>query len=409
MRRIQSIKIVLICFILISTVGMGFTGHNDKNINYKDIAGQISSQDIKVDGPEQVVGLNTILENRVGMKLTAYTFMAGDHKIGTIRESSQIEEIIKELKLEFSTSENSNIDVKTVEILEDLDIIKDEVLLEDMDSKEEMLNYIKIGGQELKEHIIEVGESFATIAAIYNMKIEDLAFLNPGKDGQGLKIGDKVIIKIQKPLITVVTTQEVASLKNINFVTEVKEDPNMPDTKSEVKIEGQLGEEKTITKQIKYNDKVVKNEILKQEIIKAPVNKVIIKGTKKLPKTAASGTFLMPTRGRISSPFGSRWGRMHQGIDIAKAQGADISAADGGTVIASGVQGAYGKLIIIDHGNGFKTKYAHCSSLLVGVGTKVYKGQIIAKVGSTGRSTGPHLHFEIIKNGVNLNPSSFVK
>lgn len=128
-----------------------------------------------------------------------------------------------------------------------------------------------------------------------------------------------------------------------------------------------------------------------------------------MPKTAASGSFTMPTRGRISSPFGGRWGRMHKGIDIAKSSGSDIVAADGGTIVFSGALGSYGNLIEIDHGNGYRTKYAHCSRLLVGVGTKVYKGQSIAKVGSTGRSTGPHLHFEVLKNGVNLNPSNFVR
>lgn len=93
---------------------------------------------------------------------------------------------------------------------------------------------------------------------------------------------------------------------------------------------------------------------------------------------------------------------------MAKATGSSIKAADGGTVIYSGYYGSYGYLIEIDHGGGFTTRYAHCSELLVSKGEKVYQGQVIAKVGSTGYSTGPHLHFEVRKYGTTLNPSNWI-
>jgi len=117
----------------------------------------------------------------------------------------------------------------------------------------------------------------------------------------------------------------------------------------------------------------------------------------------------MPTRGRISSRYGMRNGRMHRGLDIAAPTGTAIKAADGGKVIFTGRKGNFGNLVEIDHGNGYVTRYAHCSSINVKTGEKVYKGQVIAKVGSTGRSTGPHLHFEVLKNGRNQNPSGHVR
>lgn len=107
----------------------------------------------------------------------------------------------------------------------------------------------------------------------------------------------------------------------------------------------------------------------------------------------------------ISSPFGKRWGRMHQGIDFAAAVGAPIYASTAGTVIHSGWEPGYGKSILLDHGNGLHTLYAHCSKLLVKVGAVIPKGGLIARVGSTGHSTGPHLHFEVIVNGVRKNPA----
>lgn len=124
---------------------------------------------------------------------------------------------------------------------------------------------------------------------------------------------------------------------------------------------------------------------------------------------------LMPTSGRLTSKFGNRknpFGRgiqFHQGIDIANSKGTKIIASAKGTVTFSGRKGGYGKTIIIDHGYGYKTLYAHNSNLLVDVGDKVDKGQLIAEMGRTGRSTGNHLHFEIHKNDNPINPLDIIK
>ncbi len=117
----------------------------------------------------------------------------------------------------------------------------------------------------------------------------------------------------------------------------------------------------------------------------------------------------MPTRGYISSRYGMRGGRMHRGLDIAAKTGTPIKAADGGRVTFVGRRGAYGNLVEIDHENGYVTRYAHCHTIKVKKGERVYKGQVIATVGNTGRSTGSHLHFEVIKNGKHQNPSNYVK
>lgn len=109
---------------------------------------------------------------------------------------------------------------------------------------------------------------------------------------------------------------------------------------------------------------------------------------------------------RVSSHFGPRWGRMHDGTDLAMNHGAPIMSAEAGKVIYSGWKGGYGLLVIVDHGNGIKTKYGHCSTALVKEGQRVERGQKIALVGSTGHSTGPHLHFEVVKNDVAMNPLS---
>lgn len=128
----------------------------------------------------------------------------------------------------------------------------------------------------------------------------------------------------------------------------------------------------------------------------------------------STGTMLWPADGEITSPFGWRthpiFGtqRLHTGIDIGADYGDTVRAADGGVVIHSDWMGGYGNAVIIDHGNGISTLYAHNSQLLVSEGQAVGKGQAISRVGSTGYSTGPHLHFEVRQNGSPVNPLNFL-
>ncbi len=123
-----------------------------------------------------------------------------------------------------------------------------------------------------------------------------------------------------------------------------------------------------------------------------------------------SGSFSQPADGPITSNYGMRFhpilkrNRMHTGIDIGAGSGSPIRAAAAGTVTFRGTMSGYGNVILIDHGGGTSTLYAHCSSLVAHEGQQVSQGQLIARVGSTGRATGPHLHFEVRRNGEPVNP-----
>jgi len=127
-----------------------------------------------------------------------------------------------------------------------------------------------------------------------------------------------------------------------------------------------------------------------------------------------SMTWPCPSSSRISSYYGNRLHpilkkyKMHTGIDISAGRGTSIVAANNGTVMMAGWQNGYGYTVVLDHGGGITTLYAHCSKILVSKGQSVKAGQTIAKVGSTGMSTGPHLHFEVRKNGSTTNPLKYV-
>ena len=144
---------------------------------------------------------------------------------------------------------------------------------------------------------------------------------------------------------------------------------------------------------------------------------VVAKQSSGVIKSASVGTgykdagisFAKPVSATITSRFGARWGRNHKGIDFGVPVGTSIKAAAAGTVTYAGWNsGGYGYLVIISHGNGVQTYYGHCSSIITHVGAQVNAGDLIAKSGNTGRSTGPHLHFEIRINDVAYNPELYL-
>jgi murein DD-endopeptidase MepM/ murein hydrolase activator NlpD len=120
--------------------------------------------------------------------------------------------------------------------------------------------------------------------------------------------------------------------------------------------------------------------------------------------TPSPAGLIWPVNGPVVSGFGMRWGRLHEGIDIAASTGTPIWAAAAGTVIHTGWLGGYGNLVVVDHGNGLATAYAHASAILVAVGQQVSQGETVSLVGSTGNSSGPHLHFEVRVNGIAVDP-----
>ncbi|HET6436752.1 MAG TPA: M23 family metallopeptidase [Anaeromyxobacter sp.] len=128
----------------------------------------------------------------------------------------------------------------------------------------------------------------------------------------------------------------------------------------------------------------------------------------------ASTPSIWPARGWVTSDFGTRLDpytaerKMHEGLDIATSVGQPVYAPSDGTVVFAGVEGGYGKILVIDHGYGVKTRYGHLSEILVHLGDRIHRGDKVALVGNTGRSTGPHLHYEVRVNGVPENPRKFI-
>ena len=173
-------------------------------------------------------------------------------------------------------------------------------------------------------------------------------------------------------------------------------------------------QKKQLVSQIQAQMGILQHNVDEDEAYSEQLTQIIQGLTNKNSPPQGTGHFIWPVKGPITSPFGMRINPIthkysgHTGIDIGVPYGTPIAAADGGTVIFAGWNVAYGNMTVIDHGGGFSTMYAHQSKQLVAVGDHVTQGQIIGYIGTTGWSTGPHLHFEIRVNGVPKNPMLYL-
>lgn len=208
----------------------------------------------------------------------------------------------------------------------------------------------------------------------------------------------------QVPVISIVNT---AIKKEIPFETQTEQDSTLYLGETVTVSEGKVGSCEVESQTVYKNGTQESSRILSENIVTKPVTRVVRVGTK--TKDVLKSGLLYPLTGTLSSPFGERWGKMHEGIDIAVSEGTAVKAAECGTVIFAGDGGTYGNLVRIDHGNGVVTAYAHLSKINVSVGQIVNSETQIALSGNTGRSTGPHLHFEIVKSGTPLDPGKYLK
>lgn len=185
------------------------------------------------------------------------------------------------------------------------------------------------------------------------------------------------------------------------------ENPELYEGVREVTEKGKKGKQELVTVKSYVNGELVDERSTANVIDEGVAAKVSV-GTKERPKGIGTGKFIFPASGKLTSSFGARWGRNHNGIDIGAPTGTPVYASDDGVVTCSKYRNSYGNMVVIDHGNGYETYYAHNSELIVSEGQNVTKGQLIARVGSTGNSTGPHCHFEIHYNGEIKNPANYL-
>jgi murein DD-endopeptidase MepM/ murein hydrolase activator NlpD len=301
-------------------------------------------------------------------------------------------------------------DIRDLSFCENVEIREMTAPPEDVLSAED-LRRVLIQGEQAADTYYEVtsGDSLIAIANTHEMQLGQLRYANPELIGKDLiKVGDKLSLTPPSGMLTVQFTERVTEKITLPFSTETKTSASLYTTQSQEEKKGQDGLREVVADKVYVAGVQTQNNILRETVLKEPVTRVVVKGTKRVTNAGGSTTYIWPTQGSVSSTFKMRWGRMHNGLDIAAPTGTPIYAARDGRVTFSGTNGDYGKLVKIDHGGGVETRYGHCSSLKVSQGASVKKGQIIAYVGSTGRSTGPHRHFEIRVGGDPKDPKGYL-
>ena len=220
---------------------------------------------------------------------------------------------------------------------------------------------------------------------------------------------DKILSLLEDGgVVTVVSTVDETQSQIIPFEIEEISDDTMYVGDSIVETPGVEGSSLTTVESIYQNGVLLSAAILDTETLAEPVTQVVRVGTK--PRNALTDGLSYPVSGSVlTSNFGQRWGRQHQGVDLAVSTGTQVMAAAAGTVITAKYSDGYGNYVQIDHGYGIVTTYAHLNSITVSVGQSVDRGELIAYSGNTGNSTGPHLHFEVINNGEYLNPLNYLQ
>lgn len=317
---------------------------------------------------------------------------------------------------------------------EDVECVKGIYPVDDVMSYQEIKETVNSKKIENTVYIASEGDTVESIAAAKNTTVDEICKANDIHVESEISEGDVLSVPEEKPYLSFCVEKNVEYEKEFDYNTITVEDDSHYKGYSNVKTQGVNGLLRCVDN-VKYENGIeVSRTPLSEEIIMPAVDMVIEVGTKEFNETDAkadvnkvdntdltsesddcvvTSNFIWPVTftHNITSPYGARWGTFHNGIDIAGevSYGQDILASDGGVVTrASDLNDGYGIYVIIDHGNGYKTLYAHTSKVYVEVGQRVSKGQKIAEIGSTGFSTGPHLHFEILYNNQNLDPLNFV-
>ena len=367
---------------------------------------KLTLDESQIDNSEQVLKRLTYMGD---LKVKAIGIYVDGKKIGAVQDRKTAEKALKDVADKY-TKEGDNIEVESVRFLEKVDIKTANTDLEDLHSEEEMVDLLCTSGEKETVHKVVAGDTLHSIAKKYDVWEDQLLADNKGINSKKLELGSNIIVKQQAPVLTYEVVEKITYDKVIEHKVEEQKSADIYEGMTETQQAGSDGLSEITARVTLQNGKKVEEEDLVTTVKEEPVTEVVLVGTKERPPTVGSGKYIWPLKDSFTqtSGFGSRWGRQHKGIDLAVSVGTTVYAADGGTVVEAQYSGSYGNVVMIDHQNGQETRYAHNSKLLVKKGDKVYQGQPIAKSGNTGRSTGPHVHFEIRFNGEPRNPLNYL-
>lgn len=307
--------------------------------------------------------------------------------------------------------EDYQLGLKNLDFGDSVEVVESYLMKDEITPLKEAID--EVTKDQEKEQIYEVvsGDTLSQIAERNNLTIESLIDMNATIDNElsTIRVGDEIIVTVPEPELSVERLEEAYYEEAYEAETQYVDNNSWYTTEQVTRQEPSAGYRKVVVNVSFRNNKEVAREVVKEEVTFEAIPKIIERGTKIPP------TYLKPiSGGRQSSGFGRRKAptkgasTYHKGNDWATPVGTAVVASSAGTVAKAGWGSGYGYVVYINHSDGKQTRYGHLSKVLVKPGQFVQQGQKIALSGNTGRSSGPHVHFEILINGSQVNPLKYL-
>ena len=398
---------------VLGVAGRKLSSGRENGVNVEFVANQNVTFNLVESRGKSTDDSDTVINKLIYMtdiETEAYAVYDGDRVVAIVKDQEAAETLLAQTMGQLSVPDRG-MTLVSAEFNNDLKLQPINVLLGSVQSNAAAQKQMINGGKMETFHIVEEGETTESLAAEFGVDTLSIYDEDNSEIVEEIEQGDKVCIRSTVDPVSVKMVETGRIKETIEYETIKKESDEYYKGDTYLEQEGVNGVqifEGTITKV--GGVETERKESKPPEVLTEKKDKIIIVGTAERPKTAATGTFIKPLEYfTMTSGFGPRWGRHHNGVDLAVRHGTPFVASDGGKVVRAGWYGGYGMCIDIDHGNGNMTRYGHCSAIYVSVGDLVYQGQTIGLVGNTGWSTGPHLHFEVYIDGVRRDPEAYVK
>jgi len=339
-----------------------------------------------------------------------------DKLLAVLPDDQAVDEVLFKY-IEYQTKPSETKKVTSSELMEKVEKTKVKVSPQEVKTVPAVLETLIRGETTVSNYTIEKGDSLWLIARNNDMLTAEILEANPDLSEESiLQPGQVIQLSKTEPFLTVISKGEKIENVKIPFDVEIKRDNSLGYGKSVVIEAGKDGEKEVTYAYTERNGQTVEKSVVKEKVLSEPAKQVVAEGPARRVTVANNSSrgsgrlsgLIWPLTGRINSYYGYRNEEFHTGLDIDGDTGQPYKAAAAGKVIYAGWSGNYGYMILIDHGDGVTTRYAHSSELAVSAGQKVNQGQVIGYVGSTGRTSGPHLHFEALANNRTVNPLNYL-
>lgn len=405
------------------------------------------------------------LDQLVQVKSEGVELTVNGQVLAVVKDAATADSVLKDIKQQYvpevatetklkkvslSTSRNKTMALKTqtkvesFNFQEKIETVSVNTTPDQVVTAEQALELLTTGAEEPTIYTVKAGDTISSIAKKFGITSKQLFTNNIGVEEKKLQIGMKLNVTVTNLPLTAKTVETVTEEIAIKPGTEVRKSADLLVGVTKTVYAGQDGKKLMTYKVTRENGRIIQKEWLGQEVTLAAKDKVVLKGTKvkvikavvkvssnnsnsstststrssskkaTVTKTSFSkqvsnnSMFAWPVSGySLSSTYGTRWNKMHKGIDIVSSK-RTIMAAASGKVTFAGVKSGYGNCIVVEHSDGYETLYGHLKSISVDKGDKVSQGSTLGIMGSTGHSTGVHLHFEIHLNGSIKNPLNYL-